>query len=370
MAYRLGEYVTYGELFTTTHYGVYGFVVLRTEAEEAGGDHTFVRLELTGDPDPDLQNKHICFEPAEGSEIKYFDKSEHKSFQLQQYGATGTMTAQGWVRTLPCSVEEYMTRSRLGEPPPTEWKNRLYLEWYGPNGRTVIELPGAFVEVCTRERDEQDERDEGEWEPLPNLAPKPAEYRHGAAENDETGIEITEINRNGEIRTYTSADFPGEIDDFQRSLDAHTASVERAIGSGYDDDWEGRGDDEEEEDPLAETRLMDECLECGEETPLIRLLGGIDTLPHPDSLDDVAAETELKVLLGRMAMLGVALNVCDHCTPREAYRLLLERILPDSGVFEDLIGTHWVQHLMTHEYCDQCEAEHEAEEAYLDVRRN
>lgn len=368
MAFRLGDYVTYGELFTTSHYGVYGFVVLRTDTGEAGGDHTFVRLELTGDPDPDLQNKHICFEPAEGSEIKCFDTSENKSFQLQQYGATGTMTAQGWVRTLPCSVEEFMTRSRLGEPPPTEWKNRLYLEWYGPNGRTVIELPGAFVEVCTRERDEEDESDEGEWETFPNLAPKPADYHRNEMAENQTGIEITEIKRTGEIRTYSSADILGENDDLQRSLDAHTASVERAIGSGYDDDWEDC--EKEDEELMAETRLMDECMEGGEETPLIRLLGGIDSLPQPDDLDDATAEAELKVLLGRMAMLGVALNVCDHCTPREAYRMLIEQILPDSGVFEPLIGTHWVQHLMTHEYCEQCEAEYDAEDEHLDVRLN
>lgn len=360
MAYRLGEYVTYGELFTTSHYGVYGFVVLRTEAEEAGGGHTFVRLELTGDPGPDLQDKHICFEPEEGADIKYFRKSEHQGLRLQQFGATGTMTAQGWVRTLPCSVEEYSTRMRLGEPPPTEWKNHLYLEWFGPNGRTVIDLAGALVEVCTRERDDGDESDEGEWEPLPNREPKPGDYRHNPDREDAGAFEITEINISGEVSTYSARDFCAEPDDFQRDLDAQTAALERSIGTGYDD--------LDDDDFMAETELMDACIEEREETPLIRLLGGIDDLPRPDALDEEGVEAHLKILLGRLAVLGVALNVCDHCTPRDTYRMLVEKILPDSGAFEELIGTGWVQHLMTHEYCEACEAE--AAEEFQDARLN
>lgn len=346
MAYRLSDYVTYGELYATTHYGVYGFIVLRTEEEEAGGDHTVIRLELTGDPDPDLQGKHICFEPEEGSDIKYFRRADHKGLKMQQYGATGTMTAQGWVRTLPCSPEEYMTRSRLGEPPPTEWKNHLYLEWYGPNGRTVIELAGPLVELCTREGDQDGEEDNGDWEPLPNLVPKPEPYIHGECEPGE--IELTAISAAGEVETCTGSEYVnGEATQFNRLLDGEPAWESE---SGADDI------DGEDEDPMAETWLMDACLENGEETPLAQLLGGIDDLPRPEDLDDEAVEVQLKVLLGRLALVGVALSVCEHCTPRDAYRLLLEKILPDEGAFEELVGTGWVQHFMTSEYCPACDA--------------
>jgi hypothetical protein len=353
MAYRLSDYVTYGELYTTSHYGVYGFLVLRTEEEEAGGDHTIVRLELTGDPDPDLQDKHICFEPEEGSEIKYFRRAEHRGLQMQQYGATGTMTAQGWVRALPCSPEEYLTRARLGEPPPTEWKNHLYLEWYGPNGRTLIELAGAIVEICTREADQDDAEDSGEWEPLPNLVPKPAPYVHGA--NDTGDIEFTAISASGAIETCTGTEFTcGEATEFNRVLDGDEVWNSETY---IDDD-----DDDDDAAVMAETRLMDECLENGQETPLARLLGGIDDLPAADDLDEDAAEVQLKVLLSRLALVGVALSVCKHCTPRDAYRLLVEKILPDEGAFEELIGTGWVQHFMTSEYCAACDAE--ADDAY------
>ena len=92
-----------------------------------------------------------------------------------------------------------------------------------------------------------------------------------------------------------------------------------------------------------------------EETPIIDLIGGIDGLPDPDDLNEEMAEDHLKALLGRLAMIGVALSVCEHYTPRDTYRLLVKRILPEAGAFKELIGTEWVQHYMTAEYCAKCD---------------
>jgi len=344
MAYRLGEYVTYGELYTTSHYGVFGFLVLRTEEEEAGGDHTFVRLELTGDPDPDLQGLHLCFEPEEGADIKYFRKSEHKGLQLRQYGATGTMTAQGWVRTLPCPPDEFMARARLGEPPPTTWKNRLYLEWFGPNGRTVVELAGALVEVCTREAEDDSETDNGDWEAMPNWAPKP----DSDGENTDSAgdIEITTVNLDGAFGTFSGAEFvPGEQADFERVLEWERDEDPFGDG-GYDD-----------EEILAESSPVDERAGEFRCRPWIKALCGADTLPRPDELDEAAVELHLKVLLGRLALFGVALHVCDHCTPRDAYRLLLNKILPELSRSAPHTGEEEIRAIMTAKYCRFCAAE-------------
>lgn len=366
MAYRLNEYVTYGEVNCTHHYGVTGFLVLRTEEGDASGEHTFVRLDLTGRPNPDLVGKHICFEPEEGAEVKIFRREEHTGLRLMQIGVTGTMKAEGWVRTMPCSVEEYMTRSRLGEPPPTEWKNHLYLEWFGPNGRAVVELAGPLLERCIRERDFDDEADVGDWEPLPNLVPKPEPYVHEEHEYDGSTLEIREIRASGEVTSYTAADVVNDDGGLQRALDAEAAAIERAIRDGAegDDAEDDDGDDvEDDADPLmAQTRLIDECLENGEETPFFELIGDLKALPRPESLSERAAEDQLKIVLSQLALIGVAYSVCDHCSPREAYRILLEEILPDCGAYEELIGTDWVQHFMTHEYCAACDAE--AEERY------
>lgn len=343
MAYRLGEYVTYGELYTTSHYGVFGFLVLRTEEEEAGGEHTFVRLELTGDPDPDLQGLHLCFEPEEGAEVKYFRKAEHAGLQLRQYGATGTMTAQGWVRTLPCPPEEFMARARLGEPPPTTWKNRLYLEWYGPNGRTVVELAGPMVEVCTREADDDDELDTGDWEPLPNGEPMPESERGDDVEDD---FQITAVNAAGEMETITGTDFRlGETGDFERVLGWEQGEDPFAEGAYADEEF------------LAEPSPPDRHTGEPGGRPWLKALCGTDTLPRPDELDETAVEVQLKTLLGRLALFGVALHVCDHCTPRDAYRLLLNKILPElSRGAPDATGAE-IRAIMTAEYCRFCAAE-------------
>lgn len=359
MAYRLSDYVTYGEVNCTHHYGVTGFLVLRTEEGESGGEHTFVRLDLTGRPSPDLVGKHICFEPEEGAEVAFFHREAHKGLKLMQIGATGMMKAEGWVRTMPCSVEEFYTRSKLGEPPPTEWKNHLYLEWFGPNGNVVIELAGPFVERCVRERDILDETDVGDWEPLPNPIPRPEPYVHDRQDFDGRMLEIREIRASGEVTRHSAADFQGEDSDFQRSLDAEAEAIDRAIresagGNVFDED--------DDEGFMAETRIMDACIENGEETPFFELIGDLRALPRPESLSEEGAENQLKLVLSQLALLGVAYSVCDHCSPREAYRILIDQVLPECGAYEELIGTDWVQHFMTHEYCAECDRE--AEENY------
>ena len=362
MAYRLSDYVTYGEVNCTHHYGVTGFLVLRTEEGESGGEHTFVRLDLTGRPNPDLVGKHICFEPEEGAEVEYFRREEHTGLKLMQIGVTGTMKAEGWVRTLPCSEEEYYIRTKLGEPPPTEWKNHLYLEWFGPNGNVVIELAGPLLEKCIRERDFVDETDVGDWEPLPNPIPKPEPYVHGRHAYDESTLEIREIRASGEVTSYTAADFLGEGSDLQRALDAEAAAIDRAIRDSAGDDAFDDEDDDDDDRFMAETRLMDECIENGEQTPFFELIGDLRALPRPESLSEQGAEDQLKLVLSQLALLGVAYSVCDHCSPREAYRILIDEVLPECGAYEELIGTDWVQHFMTHEYCAECDRE--AEESY------
>ena len=100
-------------------------------------------------------------------------------------------------------------------------------------------------------------------------------------------------------------------------------------------------------------------LECAEEQSLASLLGGRAHLTPDDELDDIEVEARLKAILGELAMLGVALDVCKHFTPRDCYRLFREELLQDTSVFEELIGTGWVQHMSTWEYCPKCDAEFE-----------
>jgi hypothetical protein len=354
MAYRLGEYVVYGELFNTHHYSTHGAIVLRGEQPE---ENIQLHLELTGDCGRDLRGKHFRFESGEDDKGEaVFREEDKRGFQISQIGPTGTMTAQGWARVLPCSVEEFMRRSKLGEPPPTPWKRRLYLEWFSQNGRVVIEMADPVVEVCVREP--KDEDDEGEWEPLPNLALPPRAMEPGAV----TGPEITAFHLDTE--TWTPSEHGAAEEDeapssamLQRQLDAEAAAIDRAMRG----EPESSDDEESESEATREMELIDYCMDHCEEQPISSLLDGTDKLPPTDELDDNEVEAELKTLLARMAMLGIALDVCEHFTPRDCYRLLKDRVLPEPHAYAELIGTGWVTHIPTYEYCETCEAMAELE---------
>lgn len=354
MAFRLGDYVVYGELRNRRNYSTHGVIVLRGVAP---GQETVLRLDLTGNCESDLHGKSFRFTPGDGgAQDAVFRMEEYPGFQDRQIGPTGMMTAQGWVRVMPCSVEEFWRRAKLGEAPPTEWKRHLYLEWHSQNGRVLVEMAGPLVEECVREPEGED--DEGEWTPLPNLAPPP----DAANPKPAHGLGFTIVRMDGDdahIERWTPRDPALHDDDeedvslpeeLRRELAGEASAIERAI----------RGDDESSDDDCTrELALMDYCLEHSEGQPVASLLGDVDHLPPPEELDDEEIETELKVILARLAGIGIALDVCEHFTPRDCYRLLKDTILPKPTAYGELAGTGWVQHFSTWEYCADCDAEHE-----------
>ena len=86
------------------------------------------------------------------------------------------------------------------------------------------------------------------------------------------------------------------------------------------------------------------------------------SLKQPDRITDEAeAAALLTVLLARLALHGVALDMCEHYTALEAYRLLIEVILPEAEIHPQLRSTGFIQHYATWEYCAACTAEFDAE---------
>ncbi len=355
MALRLGEYVVYGEIRNTGNYSTAGLLVLRSVPD---ADEAIIHLALTGNCGQDLKGKHFRFRPREGEPHQAtFDPACFDGVQYRQIGPTGTMTATGWVRVFDCPVEEYLKRSKLGEPPPTVWRRRLYLEWYSQNGRVLIEMADPILEECIRPP--TGEKDEGEWIPIPHLTLPPD--LPGTERQPDLGITTFEVDgdethiEHWSIRDASDDDedeFSTAPDELQRQLDKEARAIDRAI-----QDREHAADED-----LAELELMDQCLEHSLRRPVMSLLKDIDKLPRPETLDDEAVEAELKKILTQLAMLNVALDVCDHCTPRDCYRMLLDEMLTDNETFEELIGTGWAQHMMISEYCPKCQAE--AEEEY------
>jgi hypothetical protein len=351
MAWRLADFVVRGEILNTSKNSVHGCIHL--EGHEAP-----VMIELTGNCDPDLAGWHFRFEARPRSDGKPADPPPDLSnFAWHQIGPTGTMTAARQVKVFDCSAREFVIRCELNEPPPTRWVRCLYLEWYSQNGRVVIELPDPILEFVERV-------------PLPGVpmsngksddAQPPDAPGAGAPAlsvtlikpKDEGGAEIhhqlwASPDAVDEAERAHDDEFGLVPQELQRLLDAQAAETDRAAGT----------EDEASKD-VREMELMDDQIENGEKAPICSLFEEPMQLPAADTLDDKQAERMLKSLLAQLALCGVALHICEHYTPREAYRFLVEKFLLKERFFPQLRGTQWVQNYMTSEYCAICEAEAE-----------
>ncbi len=210
MAFRLNDAVVCGELINTRKNSTHGWLGLR-------GFTRPLSLQLTGNCSPDLAGKHIRFEmrnppedqgdAAESAEDEkaMLEKLDLGDLAWQQIGPTGTMTAAHKVRHADCSPEELYMRCKLKEPPPTEWKRCLYLEWYSQNGRVVLEMVDPIIEFV---------------EPDGKTQASPNEEAVDAALTDEPpeeggGLSITafQMNEDGEVEITDETPLSDEDDE-------------------------------------------------------------------------------------------------------------------------------------------------------------
>ncbi|MFW6163633.1 MAG: hypothetical protein ACODAJ_12750 [Planctomycetota bacterium] len=352
MAARIGPLVEYGELRNTRHYATCGLLKLK-------GRDDPVRFDLTGNPGPDLCGRAIRFEPRPPEEVAWWEPEADldlaEVLQPHQIGATGTMTAAEKVKVTRCPPHELYLRSKAGEPPPFEWKPRLYLEWYSQNGRVVIDMVDPLVEWD----------DQGE---------PPAEQPEATEADEEdsdlsAGPDVGIVRRTGdgdfEEWHGSAAEYLAEREDedpyglfseeLQRSLDSQSRQADEAAMS------------DEDRELIRELELMDDLIEHSDGEPLVTSLQTPKAYPHPDRLNDEEVEGALKAMLTELALWGIALDVCEHYTPRDAYRLLVEELLPNHRAHPELRGTGWVTHYSTWEFCPECEAQ--AEREYEEYQR-
>jgi hypothetical protein len=350
MTVRLGELVESGEICNTRWYSVHGWIQLR-------GSENPILLQLTGNCDPDLAGWRIRFQSREHPGVVVSDQARETvekptavdpaSLAGEQIGPTGTMTATRRVKVAQCTRAEFEHRSRLGEPPPRTWSLCLHLEWFSQDGHVVVELPDPIIEFVEysqledpRESESLDTGTTG-----PSFAPDPDESMSCASGSDD------ESSSSCSPMPHL---FGSEAFDDVESLDEEEA------------EWFS---DEDKPQFIREMELMDELIERGDGEIIGSLFDGPVRFPRPDQLDDAAAEEALKSLLARMAVYNISLDVCEHFSPREAYRLLVERICVEEQAYPELRHTQWIQHFTTSEFCRQCEAEWERECEELERRR-
>ena len=140
MAWRIEQAVIRGEIDNTVEGRTTGRIWL------AGCDAPLL-LSLDGDCWRDLAGTRLHFEnpaPKPGPETA--------GLAVDQSGVIGDMTASRKAKVPLVSDEEFQTLCREQQEIPFEWRNLLYLEWFGEfNGRVVIEASTFALSISTHE---------------------------------------------------------------------------------------------------------------------------------------------------------------------------------------------------------------------------
>jgi hypothetical protein len=273
------------------------------------------------------------------------------------------------VRVPLIPIEEfYMARER-GETPPEEQRASIYLEWYSQNGRVVLELLDPIFEFA------------GQYDRLADPEPEPVPDPDDVGPPSITAISLDDDGIFG-VSSVSPTEAEDDDDPFglfpkglsqqisQSSLDAESADdaspLEDKLPWTDSEPQEPRSWDEIIPGIDPETKAMyeqwDEVTHGTKDEPLTWLFESPLSLPKPDNvLDEQQAWIALHSLLAAMALRGVAFDMCPHFTALQAYRLLIEDLLPEAGVHPNLVATGWVQHYSSWESCRECESEFDEE---------
>ncbi len=370
MAYRLESYVLRGEIRNSNRNSVSGWLEVLVASEDGEGtasEPRLVRLSLVGNLQGELAGREFRFEVRE-RDLPNPRPVLEEAFHDDQIGTMGDSVYR-MVRVPLIPIEEFYMARKRGETPPEEQRASVYLEWYSQNGRVVLELVDPILEF----EEQYDLLADPEPEPVPD-------------QDDVGALSITAISLDDNGVSHFDADSisePGEDDDpfelfpkdlnqqiSQLSLDADTvddpSSLEDELALTHIEPREPRSWDEVIPGIDPETKAMyeqwDEVTHGTKDEPLTWLFESPLFLPKPDNVrDEQQAWSALQSLLAAMALRGVAFDMCPHFTAIQAYRLLIEELLPEAGVHPNLVATGWVQHYGSWESCEECQAEFDAE---------
>jgi len=327
MAFQLSDLIIAGEFHQTRPYSFHGRILLR-------GDDMPITVDLTGAPSADLRQRSFAFEvPANKRPATDADRARVKTFANQQVGTTGEITT---------------ARKFNGT------EKGLYMEWFSQNGNVVLELPGVEVQFF---EPSDDSASTFESHADPEDFDVGGETGHGAlAEGEIFGDELDDSfdpeslpHGHDEDEAHAEEGYGLIPDELNRELERASRRLDR----------EASGESEDVIREIEECELMDDLIENGEGEPITKLFAGM-RLPKPaDLATEDAAEQALKPALMQLALYGVAYDVCEHCSIREAYRILIDQVCVECTVYPEIRGTSWVQHFSTSDFCPVCQGKHE-----------
>ena len=351
MAARIGDYILAGELRNVRRNGVFGWI-------EFAPDYG-IRLELTGNMSGSLAGKHVQF-TMPGRQIPEWAETEDAPEVIEELvdRQIGVVILMEMRRLLvpDVSTDEFIALPREEQKKHLIEKDCLHLEWASQNGTVVAQLVSPQIEFVDVTEDDEDDANE-----------EPDDL------DGDFGLGITEIHidENGvpHVENGLTEDDEEEDDDpFGLCDTTLEQSVAEALGHPLAEDEESKSRKWEDIIPGLdpETKAMyeqwDEIFEGKKDQPVSYLFPKLLKLPKPENVSsDEEAEPFVQAILAQLALLSVALDVCEHFTPMETYRLLITEILPTAKVHPELAASEMVQHYSTSDFCKKCEEEFDAE---------
>ncbi len=390
MPLRIAEYVLAGDLRNTRRNCVLGWI-------EFAPDYG-VRVELTGNFSGQLAGKHIRFSMPHRAADKVREPGSFPEYIEEladrQIGVVQTMELRkATVPALP--IDDFLQLSEADRALNMVEKECLYLEWSSQDGAVLSELLEPELEIIDDELESEQMRSIDGVEFLGAAMNDPhfsevAELILGqtmAALDDEDedgnednglagGVGDEEDDENEEEEDDDLDDKEGHDDDdpyglFDADLEQNVAKSLGGESSEGELSFDGKADGSRSwedvipgisSDAVELYEQYDEIFEGKKDEPISYLFPTTLQLPKPEHVtSEEEAEGLVKAVLSQLALLSVALDVCEHFTMQQTYRLLMQEILPTAKVHPNLAASEMVQHYATSDYCPLCDAEFEAE---------
>ncbi len=372
MAHHIGDYIMRGELRNTRANGVYGWLQFTPDSG--------VHMELTGNFRGQLARKHIKFSTPRSwqSDHKRFEPLPDEIQRLvdRQIGVVGDVRIRR-VRVPTIPLPEYSQLDPAGQQRCSVEKDCLYLEWYSQNGRVVAEIVDPAIEYLDEQQSERDEPPE--FEPMgdgldSSIAETYLDLEGRAIDDDDLEDELAS-HEGADLDDADEGDDPYGLfaPDLDQSVAEALKSPDSPLGDEFDGSYNQDGGDGTPRswddvipglDPTIKAMYeqWDEIFEGKKDEPVSYLFDTPLRLPPPDRVStDREAQPLVVAILAKLALLSVAVDVCEHFTPLQTYRLLMTEILPTAKVHPNLAASRMIQHYSTSDHCDACEAEFEAE---------
>ena len=358
MSYQLGDYVVSGDISNVTRNSVNGWIYF--------GRDQGLHLQLNGNLSGEFAGKRFRFFIPRDAAVNNADAdlpSEIADMPMQQIGVVGSIHFSPDAK----HVEKQGDSNGNGDP-------CFHLEWYSQNGKVVIAVGEAQIEFVEDDEDETGQDKSGEEDSVPPDVLVEQQLR------EDTDADV--FMDDDEDEDDEDPDDPYGLFDQQLQHD-----IEKSVGSTYveqepDDEFVIDDDDEIETaevesndsgtrswdevipDIDPDTKAMyeqwDEVFHGAKDEPITNLFDPPIEIPPLNSITtDQQAEPILNAILIRLAPLSVAFDICEHCGPLDAFRILMTEVLPNAHIHPELAKTEIVQHYGTYDYCEQCQKEYD-----------